>query len=223
VKQSFEGAEDHFLAATKQGSAKAWFDLGVLHPGSLGFAEKVRPKEAVLHLEKAFADGYVDAGRLLVKLLQEGTRVPKNEARAFEILTTAAGKGNSDARFAIGEAYEKGLASPRIRPRRWRPFSRPPKPGILPRKQRWGCSTSPEPGEPRRISMKRRSGSNRGVEKGFSRPPSIWPCSWMRPPRARQPEERRAVELFGCCRRIGIDGCAGPAGKLVPGWQTRGA
>ena len=108
VKQDFEEAERCFLAATKQGSAKAWFDLGLLHSGELGFADRARPQDAVQHLEKALAQGYLEAGRFLVRLYQEGNRVPKDDARAFAILSQSADQGSAEARYALGEAFETG-------------------------------------------------------------------------------------------------------------------
>jgi uncharacterized protein len=112
VKQDFAEAERYFEAAAGQGSVKAWFDLGLLHSGELGFEDKIHPEIAVQHLEKALAQGNIEAGRLLVKLYREGRRIPKDDARAIAILTQVAEKGNAEARFALGEAYEAGSGVP---------------------------------------------------------------------------------------------------------------
>jgi len=204
VKQSFADAEDHFLAATKQGSAKAWFDLGLLHSGELGFAEKIRPKEAVLHLEKAFADGYLEAGRVLVKLLQEGTRVPKNEVRAFEILVSAADKGNADARFALGEAYEKGLGVAADPAKAFDAFKQAAEAGNPSAQTKLGLLHGSGTGGAAKDLNEAKKWFERAVEKGFS--PAALNLALLLDPDAGtgSAEERRAVELLVAAAASGL-------------------
>ena len=108
VKQDFAEAERRFQAAADAGASAGWYWLGWLLSGDSGFPDRADPARAESSLEKAFDEGNIEAGRLLVKLLREGAHRPKDEAKAFRIVAAAAEKGSSEAQFFLGELYEKG-------------------------------------------------------------------------------------------------------------------
>ena len=110
VSRDFAKAEAHFRKAAEQGSADGHYRLGWLHAGEAGFPEQIDSKQALASLENAFLEGqHMEAGRLLVRLLREGTVVPKDEKKAFQLVAEAADRGNPDACFFLGQCYEKGM------------------------------------------------------------------------------------------------------------------
>jgi len=109
LAKDYEAAERHFRRAAELGDPAGWFRLGWLNSGAVGFDERIRPREALSVLERAFRAGHMEAGRLLAKLLREGERVPRDEKRAFEIVAEAAERGSAPARFFLGQLYEEGM------------------------------------------------------------------------------------------------------------------
>lgn len=108
VPQDFDTAIAYFQKGAEMGNDTGLFYLGQMHSGELGFADKVQPAKALEYLEKSFDAGNMQAAQLLIKLLSEGTRVPKDEARAFALVGKAAEKGNASAYYILGELYQAG-------------------------------------------------------------------------------------------------------------------
>lgn len=106
-------AERRFRAAADLGSAEGWHWLGRLFSGVTKSQARLNPGAASDCLETAFEKGSLEAGRLLARLLQEGTRLPKEEARAFALVAKVAESGDAEDRFRLGELYEAGIGTDR--------------------------------------------------------------------------------------------------------------
>jgi len=111
VPADFKLAERYFAAAAGMEDAAGLFRLGWLHSGEAGFLGDAMPEKAVEYLEAGFERQNIEAGHLLVKLLNEGTRVPQDEARAFQIVARAASQGNANASLFLADLYEKGTGT----------------------------------------------------------------------------------------------------------------
>jgi len=112
VSADFAEAERLFQLAANLGSSNGSLWLGRLYSGEIGFPENKAPAKAEEYLEKAFAEENFEAGRLLVQFLREGTVLPKDEQRAFQIVAQAAEGGNAEAQLFLGQLYQEGSGTP---------------------------------------------------------------------------------------------------------------
>lgn len=110
--RSYEEAESLFRSAAEAGDPDGWFRLGWLFSGAAGFPDRVDAAAAVEALERAFSGGHMEAGRLLVRMLGQGTGVPRDHERAFRIISEASEQGSAGAAFLLARLYADGIGTP---------------------------------------------------------------------------------------------------------------
>ncbi len=108
LERDIEAATARFQAAADLGDPAGFYRLGWLHSGEAGMPGEIRPTQALAWLEKGFQAGHVESGLLLVRLLQEGRRVPRDDAKALRLLEAGAARGEATAVFLLALAHEAG-------------------------------------------------------------------------------------------------------------------
>lgn len=104
-------AEKWYRAAAGQGDAAAQYALGALLAGDddTAFA---RRREGTEFLEKAAAQGHVEAHFRLGQLLIVGMIGPVDAEAAVKHFAFAAERGHSEAQYALGTLYAEGAGAP---------------------------------------------------------------------------------------------------------------
>jgi TPR repeat protein len=91
---------------TKQGNAKAQFNLGIMYSNGQGVPQDYA--KALQWFRKAAEQGNAEAQRNLGVMYADGEGVPQDYAKAVKWYRTAAKQGQTGAQFNLGVMYRKG-------------------------------------------------------------------------------------------------------------------
>ncbi|MDR2219666.1 MAG: SEL1-like repeat protein [Methylobacillus sp.] len=114
VEKNYETARKWFIKAAEQGNPvaqyyAAYIEIEILNSKSYSDEEAMpRIKDVVKWLDKSAAQGDAYAQFGLGALYRDGEGVPKDEAKAVELIRLAAEQGLANAQYTLGNMYASG-------------------------------------------------------------------------------------------------------------------
>jgi len=97
-----------YTRAAEQGSAKAQWNVAVMHARGLGGTEKDEQRAARWHLKSA-AQGFAPSQAALGLMYAGGLGVKKDASKAVALLQLAAMQGDMEAQYNLATMHEQGL------------------------------------------------------------------------------------------------------------------